>query len=109
METVNERVKKVRHALKLSQVEFSKGILISNGYLASIELGNRKVNSRIIKLISTTYEVNEKWLKTGKEGMFSDDFDEKLNRVVNLFKELKPKYKDYILKQIDQLLELQNS
>lgn len=65
--TVNERIKLLRQELNLSQAKFAKAISISNGYIAGIELGNRSVNDRIIKLISTEFNVREEWLRDGLE------------------------------------------
>jgi hypothetical protein len=48
-----------------SQVEFAQKILISNGFMAQLELGQRKLNERLIRLIKTTFGVNEAWLRTG--------------------------------------------
>jgi transcriptional regulator with XRE-family HTH domain len=106
--SISERIKAVRHALKLSQIKFSAAIYISNGYLAEIELGNRRVNERIIQLITTTFGVNKEWLKTGLGEMFVSTPDEKCERIANLFKELNPEFQNYVLSQIDQLINLQN-
>jgi transcriptional regulator with XRE-family HTH domain len=106
--SVGERIKEIRHVLKLSQIKFSEAIYISNGYLAEIELGNRRVNERIIQLIVTTFGVNKKWLKTGQGKMFISTPDEKSERIATLFKELNPEFQDYVLSQIDQLINLQN-
>lgn len=106
MET-NERIKLVRQELKLSQAKFAKAISISNGYIAGIELGNRKVNERIVKLISAQFDVSERWLLTGEGKMFNGISDKNLKAVSNVFKELKPEYQDYVLEQIQGLLKLQ--
>ncbi|MDR2375951.1 MAG: helix-turn-helix domain-containing protein [Treponema sp.] len=106
--SVNERIRAVRQAVKLSQVNFAKAIYISNGYLAEIELGNRRVNERHIQLVCSVFGVNKHWLQNGEGGMFDSASQLKLERVVALFKELRPSFQDYALKQIDQLLELQN-
>ena len=68
--STNQRIKQVRQALNLSQAKFAKAISISNGYIAGIELENRKVNDRIIKLICATFNVSENWLKNGEGDMF---------------------------------------
>jgi transcriptional regulator with XRE-family HTH domain len=102
--TINERIKQVRKTLRLSQVEFAKAIFISNGYIAELESNNRKVNDRIIHLISLTFGVSETWLKTGKERMFFKTPDEKLQRMTALFNSLPPKFQDYVMVQIEQLL-----
>lgn len=57
--SIHERIREIRQALGLSQAKFSKDISISSGYVAGLELGNRKVNDRMIKLICTQYNVNE--------------------------------------------------
>ncbi|MDR2135680.1 MAG: helix-turn-helix domain-containing protein [Treponema sp.] len=106
--SVNERVRAVRQAVKMSQVNFAKAIYISNGYLAEIELGNRRVNERHIQLVCSVFGVSKRWLQTGEGVMFNKAPELKLERVVALFKELNPSFQDYALKQIDQLLELQN-
>jgi transcriptional regulator with XRE-family HTH domain len=105
---INERIKEARRVLKLSQINFAKTIYISNGYLAEIELGNRRVNDRLIQLITTSFGINKHWLVTGEGPMFMTTPDQKLNRITSLFKELSPKFQDYVLKQMDQLIELQN-
>lgn len=57
--SIHERIREIRQALRLSQAKFAKDISISSGYVAGLELGNRKVNDRMIKLICTQYNVNE--------------------------------------------------
>jgi transcriptional regulator with XRE-family HTH domain len=102
--TVNERVKQVRKVLNMSQVEFAKAIFISNGYIAELEREHRKVNNRIIHLISLTFGVSEEWLKNGTGHVFFKTPDEKLQRMITLFNELPSKFQDYVVLQIEQLL-----
>jgi transcriptional regulator with XRE-family HTH domain len=106
--SVNRRIKQIRQALKLSQVQFSRIISLSSGYLAGVEVEKRKVNNRLIKLICSSFNVNEQWLQTGEGEMFRLHPDESFTKLVNLFKELDPKYQSYILKEINLLLELQD-
>ncbi|MDR2398246.1 MAG: helix-turn-helix domain-containing protein [Spirochaetaceae bacterium] len=106
--SVNERIKTLRHFLKLSQIQFAKAVYISNGYLAEIELGNRRVNERLIHLISSIFGVNKGWLQTGEGRMLNTAAEHNLERITTLFKALNPEFQDYVLKQIDQLLDLQN-
>jgi transcriptional regulator with XRE-family HTH domain len=105
--SVNERVKQVRKTLKLSQVNFSKGIYLSHGYYAEIELENCKANNRIIELIVSKYGVSRHWLETGEGEMFDKKPDEKLEQMIITFRELNPSFKDFVLHFIDQLLKLQ--
>lgn len=106
--SINQRVKEVRLSLKMSQAKFAKALSMSNGYIAGIELGNNKVNDRIVKLMYFILNVNEDWLKTGEGPMFLEEPDPMMELATSTFKQLKPTYKEYVLKQIDLLLEIQN-
>ena len=99
----------MRQTLNMSQVEFAKAIYISNGYIAELECEHRKVNDRIVHLISLTFGVNEKWLKNGDGEMFYKTPGEKLQRLVGLFNELPPNFQDYVLQQVEQLLSITNN
>nr|AGS53016.1 hypothetical protein [uncultured bacterium contig00031] len=90
----------------MSQNEFARSIFISNGYIAELEGEHRKVNDRIIQLISLTFGVNEKWLKDGEGSMFYSTPGEKLQRMTGLFNDLPPKFQDYVMQQIEQLLNV---
>jgi transcriptional regulator with XRE-family HTH domain len=106
--TIGERIKQLRKTLKMSQIEFAKAIYISNGYIAELECEHRKVNDRIVHLISLTFGVNEKWLKAGDGEMFFKTPGEKLQRMTSLFNELPPKFQDYAMLQIEHLLKVSN-
>lgn len=108
--TVNERIKLLRQELNLSQAKFAKAISISNGYIAGIELGNRSVNDRIIKLISTEFNVREEWLRDGIEPKFNtsdtfslDEFAQRRNmsdidlKIIKAYLELDPDVRKIIL------------
>lgn len=105
--TINQRVKEVRLALNLSQAKFAKELSMSNGYIAGIELEHNKVNDRIVKLLYFIYNVSETWLKTGEGDMFLKEPDHDLELASTTFKKLKPIYQEYIIKQINELLEIQ--
>ena len=102
--TVNERIKQLRLSLKMSQAEFARAIFISNGYIAELESANRKVNDRIIHLISLTFGVSETWLKSGAGNMFVTTAAERIRRLTSLYGKLPPKFQDYVMLQIEQLL-----
>jgi len=104
--TISERLRLLRKTLNMSQVEFAKAIYISNGYIAELECEHRKINDRIIHLISLTFGVSEKWLKEGEGEMFFQTPSEKLQRMVSLFNELPPKFQDYVVLQVEQLLRV---
>ena len=104
--SISKRIKYLRQTLNMSQAEFAKAIYISNGYIAELECEHRRVNDRIIHLISLTFGVKENWLKTGEGDMFFNTSGEKLQRMVSLYSELPPKFQDYVMQQIEQLLNV---
>jgi hypothetical protein len=75
--------------------------------VADIETGDRPPNERLIHLISTELSVNKHWLLSGEGEMFSSVPERKLERMTALFKGLRPEFQDFVLRQIDELLELQ--
>jgi transcriptional regulator with XRE-family HTH domain len=106
--SANTRLKMLRKTLNISQKAFAKGIYISTSYYAEIELENRRVNDRIIELVSSKYNVNKDWLLTGKGEMFSKPPPNvKLDQMIDIFNELNGLFQDYILIQIKELLKVQ--
>ena len=106
--TINERIIELRHTLKLSQRAFAQAVYVSHGYLAGIETSRNEVKDRLVHLISSAFSVNKHWLLTGQGRMFNSTPEEKMERMTSLFNELYPEYQDFILRQIDELIELQN-
>lgn len=106
--SINQRVKEVRQALGMSQAKFAKALSMSNGYIAGIELEHNRVNDRIVKLMGFILNVNEQWLRTGEGCMFDKVPDPLTELASSTFKELKPVYQNYIIKQMELLLEIQN-
>jgi transcriptional regulator with XRE-family HTH domain len=103
-----DRLIAVREALGLSQRDFCRGIYLSQSYYAQIEGETRPINDRIIALICAKYGVSKKFLLTGRGEMFSVSLpDVQLHQLLDIYNELDPLFKDYILSQIKQLLEVQ--
>jgi transcriptional regulator with XRE-family HTH domain len=106
--SINVRIKAVRKALGLSQRAFCRGIYLSQGFYAQIESGGKKANERIYELIATKYNVNKDWLLTGKGEMFCGPApDLELEQLIEIYKELDPLFKEYVMLQIKQLLNVQ--
>ena len=106
--TIHQRLLYLRKTLKLTQAVFAEDISISNGYLACLEIGIRRVNPRIIRLICTTYNVNKRWLETGEGEMFFKTPGDKLDKIKDIFTQLDPVFQDFVLNQMDGLIHLQN-
>jgi transcriptional regulator with XRE-family HTH domain len=107
---VNERVKEIRSILGLSQRKFSSIVALSNAYIARIETGKITVNERLIKLICSSFNVNESWLRYGEGDMFLETLpaDERFKNMVFLVKGLPPKYQDFLFNVLDMLLKLKD-
>lgn len=70
---MNNRIKEVREHFKLTQTEFGERLGVSRDVIGNIEynrLKNPKQKEPIIKLICSTFGVNEIWLRTGEGDMF---------------------------------------
>ena len=104
---VNQRIKKLRKELRLTQSELSKVISLSSAQIACIETGRRNVNDRTIKLICDSFSVSEKWLKTGEGDMLVPLEDAKFTKLNALFADLEPKYQRFILDAIEKFLKMQ--
>ncbi|MCF8018339.1 MAG: helix-turn-helix domain-containing protein [Vallitaleaceae bacterium] len=71
--TINDRVKLVRNALKLTQKEFGQRVTLAQTYLSQIEKGDRDVTEKILKIICSEFNVQEEWLRNGVGEMFVEN------------------------------------
>lgn len=67
---MNERIKELRKALKLTQQEFADRLNIKRGAIANYEVGRNEPIDAVISLICEKYNVNEEWLRDGTGEMF---------------------------------------
>ena len=68
---MNERIKELRKVLGLSREEFANKLgLKSRGKIENIELGRTSPDEPFLDLICKTYNINPKWLRTGRGEMF---------------------------------------
>lgn len=67
---MNERLKKLRKTLDMTQQEFADKIGIKRNSLANYETGRNTPIDAIVVSICREFNVNEEWLRTGKGEMF---------------------------------------
>lgn len=67
---MDERLKNIRKALKLSQSEFGEVIGIQKSAVSKLERGETSLTNANIKTICREFDVNENWLRTGEGDMF---------------------------------------
>ena len=67
---VNERLKKLRKALDLTQQEFADRIGIKRNTMGQYEIGRNEPIDAVVMAICKEFKVNEEWLRTGQGEMF---------------------------------------
>jgi transcriptional regulator with XRE-family HTH domain len=110
MAELYKRIKELRTSLKLSQRQFARKIFVSQTLVNEIELGKRKINVRVLHLISYKFNVNIEWLKKGEGDIFFDappDTDTRLDHIIEIFNKLDKPLQDYLLVQSKELLKIQ--
>lgn len=69
---MNERIKKLRKYLHLTQDEFGEKLGVKKSAVSKIEKGENGVTDQMIKLMKKELGVNENWLRTGEGEMFPE-------------------------------------
>lgn len=82
MEEIAKRVIRLRKTLNLSQKGLGDAIGLSNSGISNIENGIRNVTDQHIKLLVSTFNVNEHWLRTGEGEMFEKNDDTIISELV---------------------------
>ena len=102
---MNQRVRIVRQALKLTQAEFAKQVGLAQTALSMIELGNNTLTDKVIKLICAEFGVNETWIRTGKGQMMKES--PQLKELGDILVNLTPETQQYLLLMARELLNVQ--
>ena len=69
---MNERIKKLRKYLHLTQEEFGQKLGIKKSAVSKIEKGENGATDQMIKLMVKEFGVNENWLRTDRGDMFPE-------------------------------------
>ncbi len=99
------RIKEIRNALSMNQTEFAQHLGLSQSTLAMIEVGKRTFNDKHIKIICSTFNINEGWLRTGEGEMFNSSLYEK--ELIDIFDNLTLETQEYLLVMAKELLNTQ--
>ena len=73
---MNERLKKLRKTLDLTQQEFADKLGVKRNTVAQWEIGRNEPSDAIIFSICREFDVNKEWLRTGEGEMFVIRSDE---------------------------------
>ena len=123
METIGDRIKKVRKALRLTQVAFAKRIGTVQNTLTGYERGRFSPSSPVITLICREFHVNEEWLRTGAgemntlstrtdeiaaavHKMFPDESEDFRRQFAKILSSLKEEMWQVLLKKMMEMQEL---
>ncbi|GHU71593.1 hypothetical protein FACS189450_07860 [Spirochaetia bacterium] len=83
-------------------------ISVSATLITLIEQDKRAVNDRHIRLICDSFGVNPQWLKTGEGERYNSEKGARVTKLLALFGNLKPRYQEFVLNQVDQFLKMQD-
>jgi len=103
---MKERILAVRKTLKLNQDEFAQRLGMKRTTLSMIEVGDNALTEKNIKMVCMTFNVNEKWLRTGKGEMFVASPFEK--EFFDIYSGLVPEIQKALLRLAKDLLATQN-
>lgn len=104
-----EKLKLIRKANNLTQIDFANSIGISRGNLANIELGKVEPTQVFINCLSLMYNIDKNWLLDDNNNDLSalNGSTNILTLITEKYERLDDKYKKFVESQITQLLELQ--
>ena len=115
---MNERLLALRKYLHRTQKEFGVELGVSRDVIANLEAGRVIPKDAFIKLVCTTYCVNEEWLRTGSGSMLDDSKPSILDRlaaeknltpreqaVVSAFLDLSPQDRAAIMRYLDSVID----
>lgn len=69
---MNERIKKLRKALDLTQQKFADKLCVKRNTVGQWEIGRNELTDATILSICREFNVNETWLRTGEGDMFEE-------------------------------------
>ena len=105
---MHTRIKKVRKTLDLTQQEFADSIGSKRNTVATYELGRIAPSAAVISLICKTFNVSERWLRTGEGEMFNQPQSRKdeIQRIVEQMMEgRKAEFKYRLISVLNRLDE----
>lgn len=94
---MNDRIKKIRKMLDMTQIEFSSKIGLSRNFIAQIETGAKIPSDRTISDICRVFNVNEEWIRTGNGEIFQNDDTDDYSEITTIIGEKDPKAKKAII------------
>lgn len=104
--TILDRIRVLRKTLNLRQDEFAKQLGLSQTGMSQIEVGRTALTEKNIKLICATFNVDERWLRTGEGEMFGPSSPYE-NEMMDIFGKLTRDTQEFVLEMGRNLLRRQ--
>lgn len=86
MDTIGERIKRVRKDRKLTQEEFAIALGTKRGNISKYEIDENSPSDAIVSLLKDRFSVNEVWLRTGEGEPYIERSREK--RIEDFFRDV---------------------
>jgi transcriptional regulator with XRE-family HTH domain len=108
---MNSRVKELRLKLGLTQAEFADKLGVKNTAVSKIEKKEARLTEQNIKLICSTWNVNEVWLRSGSGDIFQETENLTADEVklIETYRALLPENQKFASKTIEGLLKTQQA
>ena len=123
---MNERLKKLRKNLDMTQQKFADRIGCKRNTVAKYETGVNSPSAAVISLICREFNVNEDWLRTGNGEMFlttnrnadiarltrqllSEESDSFKNRFISMLSNLTVEEWEFLQKKSKELCETETT
>jgi transcriptional regulator with XRE-family HTH domain len=103
---MHNRIRQIRKALKMNQRTFGEYIGLTQTTLSVLEKGKGPIIEKNVKLICSTFHVNERWFRTGEGEMFCASPHE--SEFQTLFNKLMPDTQRCLLRIARELLSVQD-
>jgi transcriptional regulator with XRE-family HTH domain len=100
-----KRLITLRKALNYSQSEFAARLGVKRSSISMIETEKNPLTDKSVNLICMTFNVSEKWLRTGAGQMFNDSPYEK--EFFSIYRNLLPETQNALLNLVKELLDTQ--
>jgi transcriptional regulator with XRE-family HTH domain len=103
---IHDRIRLVRKNFGLNQEEFAGRIGLTQTALSMIELEKVSLTEKNIKIVCSTFAVNENWLRTGNGEMLGplSPYEKEL---LSVFGKLTPDTQEFVLEMAKKLLKMQ--
>lgn len=73
MGEIGKRIEKSRKDHHYTQKEFAEHLGVTNAHISKLEKGITNPSDALIKLICRVFDVNEEWLRYGKDPVYLDE------------------------------------